>query len=251
MDAEPLPLAPSAVAADGHPGARELPSQRDLGIGLRRRNEYLPTLFHRLMDDAPQQRREAPSAYAPTRRQIRDMVQRDLVYLLNTANQQDRINLRRHPEVVTATVNYGVPPLTGGYASEQRWAQVEQAIRIAILRFEPRIVPQSLQVRLLVHGDDRANYNVLVFGHNGSTVHCRVAPAGRRPEQDLARCKQAPSCVKHSLHPKPTDLLAPPTRSGMVYVRSPCMLGMSSTAARCCDIARTSARRAACRRSQA
>lgn len=165
--AEPVHVPPPARASGGHPAARALPSQRELGIAQRRRNEYLPTLFHRLMDDAPQQRKEAPSAYAPTRRQIRDMVQRDLVYLLNTANQQDRIDVYRHPAVVSATVNYGVPPLTGGYASEQRWAQVEQAIRIAILRFEPRIAPQSLQVRPLVHGDDRAHYNVLVFEISG------------------------------------------------------------------------------------
>lgn len=167
MSTGPVRAPQGAVGPGGHPAARELPSQREPGIAQRRRNEYLPTLFHRLMDDAPQQRKEAPSAYAPTRRQIRDMVQRDLVYLLNTANQQDRIDVRRHPAVVSATVNYGVPPLTGGYASEQRWVQVEQAIRIAILRFEPRIAPQSLQVRPLVHGDDRAHYNVLVFEISG------------------------------------------------------------------------------------
>lgn len=161
------PVARSAPAPESHPAVRELPSQRDLAIGQRRRNEYLPTLFHRLMDDAPQQRREAASAYAPTRSQIRDMVRRDLMFLLNTSNQHDRIDLRRHPEVATATVNYGVPPLTGGFASEQRWAHVEEAIRVAILRFEPRIAPTSLQVRPLVRGDERAHYNVLVFEISG------------------------------------------------------------------------------------
>lgn len=162
----PGPEAAAAAPAQ-HPAARPLPSERDLSIGQRRRNEYLPTLFHRLMDDAPHQRKEAPSAYAPTRRQIRDMVLRDLVYLLNTANQHGQIDILRHPEVPTATVNYGVPPLTGGYASEQRWIQVEQAIRTAILRFEPRIAPRSLKVSPLVHGDERAHYNVLVFEISG------------------------------------------------------------------------------------
>ena len=161
---EPLVL---PAATDRHPGARPLPSQRDVATSQRWRNEYLPTLFHRLMDDAPHQHKEAPSTYAPTRRQVRDMVQRDLVYLLNTGNQHDRIDIQRHPEVVTATVNYGVPPWTGGYASEQRWAQVEQAIRIAILRFEPRILPDSLKVSPLVRGDQRAHYNVLVFEISG------------------------------------------------------------------------------------
>lgn len=157
----------SPATSDQHPGARPLPSQRDLSVTHRWRNEYLPTLFQRLMDDAPHQSKEEAIAYAPTRRQIRELVQRDLVYLLNTANQQDLIDIRRHPEVLSATVNYGVPPLTGGYASEQRWEQVEQAIRTAILRFEPRILPDSLRVKPLLQGDDRSHYNVLVFEISG------------------------------------------------------------------------------------
>lgn len=167
MIVDPGPPLSTGDEPDSHPAERPLPSRRDLAVGLRRRNEFLPTLFHRLMDDAPHQRMELPAAYAPTRRQIRDMVQQDLAFLLNTANQQDLLDVRRHPEVVTATINFGVPPLAGGYASEQRWAQVEDAIRLAIERFEPRILTQTLKVRPLLHGDDRADYNVLLFEISG------------------------------------------------------------------------------------
>lgn len=150
-----------------HPGARPLPSQRDLAVTHRWRNEYLPTLFKRLMDDAPDQDKESAQAYAPTRSQIRELVQRDLVYLLNTTNPQDLIDGQRHPEILNTTVNYGVPPLSGAYASEKRWEQVEQAIRTAILRFEPRILPHSLRVQPLLRGEERAHYNVLVFEISG------------------------------------------------------------------------------------
>lgn len=156
-----------ATPGDTHPGTRALPSQRDQSAANRWRNQYLPTLFHRLMDDEPLKQKEAPSAYAPTRREIRDLVQRDLVYLLNTGNQQDLIDVHRHPEVLRSTVNYGLPTLVGGYASEQRWEQIEQTIRLAILRFEPRILPDSLTVKPLVEGGERSNYNVLLFEISG------------------------------------------------------------------------------------
>ena len=51
----------------------------------------MPTLLDRLRDDAPHRLVEAPEEYAVTRKQMRDIVQRDLAYLLNTTSMEDRI----------------------------------------------------------------------------------------------------------------------------------------------------------------
>ncbi|AHB71279.1 hypothetical protein P262_04092 [Cronobacter malonaticus] len=49
--------------------------------------------------------------------------------------------------MVNSVINHGLAPLSGKYATPQSWAAVEQAIRNALLRFEPRIISASLVVR--------------------------------------------------------------------------------------------------------
>ena len=172
-DCASAPLAVSAAALQ-YPGARALPSQR--GTPSRRwQNQFLPTLFDRLCDDAPQQDKELPEAYAPSRNGMRAIVQRDLSYLLNTTNQSDLINPDRHPQVLSSTVNYGVPALAGGYLSDRRWADIEKMIRTAILDFEPRLLPGSVAVKPLMKDEGRANYNVLLFEIH-ATLHMEPYP---------------------------------------------------------------------------
>lgn len=168
--------APSARSAAGlqHPAARALPSQR--GEKTRRwQNQFLPTLFDRLCDDAPHQNKELPDAYAPSRSGMRAIVQRDLGYLLNTTNQADLIDPDRHPQVLSSTVNYGVPALAGGYLSDRRWADIEKMIRTAILDYEPRLLPDSVAVKPLMKDEGRANYNVLLFEIH-ATLHMEPYP---------------------------------------------------------------------------
>lgn len=169
----PAPLAVSSAALQ-HPGARALPSQR--GAPSRRwQNQFLPTLFDRLCDDAPHQDKELPEAYAPSRNGLRAIVQRDLSYLLNTTNQADLIDPDRHPQVLSSTVNYGVPALSGGYLSDRRWADIEKMIRTAILDYEPRLLPDSVAVQPLMKDEGRAHYNVLLFEIH-ATLHMEPYP---------------------------------------------------------------------------
>jgi type VI secretion system protein ImpF len=46
-------------------------------------------------------------------------------------------------------LNFGLPPLSGAQASTLDVATLEQNVRQAVLRFEPRILPESLRVRAL------------------------------------------------------------------------------------------------------
>ena len=143
-----------------------LPSTRTAAL-KRGERRYLPTLFDRMMDDAPSERSEPPEAYATTRAQMRHIIQRDLAYLLNTTNQADLFVDPSHTQVASSSINYGVPPLAGGYLSEKKWADIETMIRKAIRDFEPRLMPDTLMVRPLLKEHASAHYNVLTFEISG------------------------------------------------------------------------------------
>lgn len=158
----------SARASSPHPAARALPSQRPAGAQPAWHNQFLPTLFDRLCDDNPQQRTESPREYAPSRSQLRKIVQRDLSYLLNTINQADLLHPEKHREVTSSTLNYGIPALAGGYLSDHKWAVMEKMFLDAIVRYEPRLLADSIVIKPLMKDDGKTNYNVLLFEIQGA-----------------------------------------------------------------------------------
>ncbi|MFM0097858.1 type VI secretion system baseplate subunit TssE [Paraburkholderia nemoris] len=133
----------------------------------RANTRLLPTLLDRLRDDAPQRQTEAPEEYAVTRSQMRDILQRDLAFLLNTTSIEDQIDRVRYPEASASTINFGVPPLSGAWLASRKWADIEQMIRRAIREFEPRLIPDTLAVLPLVKADAENIYNVLMFEVRG------------------------------------------------------------------------------------
>ena len=144
-----------------HPATR-VPRQPGQGAA-RSRAQLMPTLFDRLRDEAPSQTREAASDYTLTPHDLREIIQRDLAHLLNATNAEDLIDRARYPEAAASTVNFGMPPLTGGYASERKWEEIERVIRRAIADYEPRLLPESVSVVPLMKKAGQEGYNVLVF----------------------------------------------------------------------------------------
>lgn len=134
---------------------------------LRPRAHLLPTLFDRLRDDAPNRKNELAEEYTVSPARLREIVQRDLMYLLNSTNLEDDIDFSRYPQVASSVLNYGVPPVAGNYMHEHKWADIEKAIRRAIVRFEPRLEADSLKVQPLKKEQARHEYNVLVFEISG------------------------------------------------------------------------------------
>jgi type VI secretion system protein ImpF len=144
-----------------HPGMR---ASRPPGtVAARVNTQLLPTLFDRLRDEQPAQKTEAASAYTVSAAQMRDIIQRDLTYLLNTTNIDDLIDGERFADAASSCINFGVRPLAGGYLSERRWEDIEQIIRRAIADFEPRLIPDTVMVLLLAKEDAHEGYNVLQF----------------------------------------------------------------------------------------
>ena len=112
------------------------------------RDRLQPALLDRLLDDTPDEPAEAPAARVLTRQQLRQAVLRDLAWLLNSV-QPPGIDGERLPYAAASVLNYGLPPLSGAQTSTLDVATLEQNVRQAILRFEPRILPDSLRVRAL------------------------------------------------------------------------------------------------------
>lgn len=150
-----------------HPGEREMPSKCPGGYSSKKNTKYLPTLFDRLQDHAPSKIAEDPEAYAFNSEQMRAIVQRDLIYLLNTTNLHEQLSTVHFPQIVNSTVNYGVPPLAGGYLSDRKWMDIEKIIRWSIETFEPRLIPDSLMVSPLLKDGANDRYNVLLFEIKG------------------------------------------------------------------------------------
>jgi type VI secretion system protein ImpF len=89
-------------------------------------------------------------------------VLRDLAWLLNTGPLSQYESLDAFPEVQRSVLNYGSPDLAGATVSGTKLELVEKAVREAILRFEPRILANTVDVRA-VKDPDEMNDNALVF----------------------------------------------------------------------------------------
>ncbi|WP_233873527.1 type VI secretion system baseplate subunit TssE [Paraburkholderia adhaesiva] len=153
-------------------------TQNPTGAAVPRRTDaqLLPTLLDRLRDDATQRQTEAPGEYAVTRTQLRDIVQRDLSFLLNTTSIEEQIDRERYPEAAASTINFGVPPLAGHFTASRRWTGISEMIRRAILDFEPRIIPGTLEIRPLTTIDsEQKTYRDLDFEIHGM-IHMEPYP---------------------------------------------------------------------------
>ncbi|MEM7742252.1 MAG: type VI secretion system baseplate subunit TssE [Pseudomonadota bacterium] len=105
-----------------------------------------PSLLDRLMDDEPDKETEAGSKRIIDVRRLREIIVRDLAWLLNTSNIDTDHALRDSPNTATSTLNFGIGDVSGTHATIDRAEQIRQSIRSAIETFEPRILPHTLNV---------------------------------------------------------------------------------------------------------
>lgn len=105
-----------------------------------------PSLLDRLTDETPEDRVEPASKRVIDLVRLREITLRDLGWLLNTSNIESEHDLETYPNVARSVLNYGVPELSGSIATINRAVEIRQAIRLAIERFEPRIIPETLEV---------------------------------------------------------------------------------------------------------
>jgi type VI secretion system protein ImpF len=136
-----------------------------------------PSLLDRLTDNDSRNSSETLDARVLSRQQLRAAVLRDLSWLFNanrpepsrrtgkvTRPKQVEADLqmwKRAPLAQRSVLNYGMPSLSGESVGKLDLHAVSEDIKQAILDFEPRIDPATLEVETKIDGSIRAHHNQL------------------------------------------------------------------------------------------
>ena len=126
-----------------------------------------PSLLDRLTDLEPENSQESSSQQSMSQLQFKQAVIRDLGWLLNSVALDVCVDLEPFPEVKRSVLNYGLPDLSGHTSSTVDVRSVEKSIREAIHQFEPRILRNSLKVKVHSNPDDMS-HNSMVFEIEGA-----------------------------------------------------------------------------------
>lgn len=120
-----------------------------------------PALLDRLTDEEPDKTQEPLEARVVSKSRLRQSVLRDLAWLFNATRLEAVADLTTMPAVRRSVVNFGLPALSGRTASSLDVTDLARAVREAIVTFEPRILPATLQVRTLLDAGALDHHNVI------------------------------------------------------------------------------------------
>lgn len=121
-----------------------------------------PALLDRLVDHSPEEQSESMESVFVTDRRLRESLVRDLAWLLNTSAASAQ-EFDGAEEARNSVLNFGIPPLAGKRSSDAEQQQIETALREAIERFEPRILPDTIDIKRVETLDANAHRNTLHF----------------------------------------------------------------------------------------
>lgn len=124
-----------------------------------------PSLLDRLTDQNPEKKKESSAEQVLSQREYKAAVIRDLGWLLNSISIDTVVDLDAYPQVRHSVLNYGLPDISGHTASSIDTVVLEKNLRKVIYEFEPRIIPNSLKVR--VNPEDMS-HNSLEFRIEGA-----------------------------------------------------------------------------------
>ncbi|HHJ17511.1 MAG TPA: type VI secretion system baseplate subunit TssE [Gammaproteobacteria bacterium] len=124
---------------------------------LEQQERLQPSLLDRLTDNEPEKTQESRDKRVLSVRKLRDCIKRDLAWLLNTSSLSDVQDLSEYPLVEESVLNYGMPDITGISVANADTGSLERRLRQVILRFEPRILKNSLRVHVVTGDEMSAN----------------------------------------------------------------------------------------------
>lgn len=122
-----------------------------------------PALLDRLTDWHPEQVRESRDQRVISDAMLRQAVLRDLHWLFNSAALSAASECATHKHIDSSVLNFGVPTMAGQVISTMDRAGLASLIKNAILNFEPRILPESLEVALVTAEDAQDHHNIVEF----------------------------------------------------------------------------------------
>ena len=120
-----------------------------------------PALLDRLTDDEPDKKQEPREARVLSKARMRQSVLRDLAWLFNATRFEGSTELTEAPFVRQSVLNFGLPAMSGKVASSLDVTDLTRAIREAILTFEPRILPHTLEIKTLLEAGVLDHHSVI------------------------------------------------------------------------------------------
>lgn len=128
----------------------------------------LPCLLDRLVDRYPHAKKDSERFRYITLDQYRDNVLRDLCWLLNSASHLSVNEIDEDLEYVRNSVlTYGISSLMGLEANAANADRIQEEIKNAILTFEPRIIPDTLEVKMIGKQSSESLDSVIVYEIKG------------------------------------------------------------------------------------
>ena len=127
-----------------------------------RLRQLRPSLLDRLTDRHPHRQLEAAHERVVSEQELHELVRRDLTWLFNTTRWSGDADLARHPHVTKSVLNYGLPALTGRLLSSVKTEELAEHVLAALLRYEPRLVPDSIELAVKV-GESAAGTGALII----------------------------------------------------------------------------------------
>lgn len=126
-----------------------------------------PALLDRLTDNAPDKKVESRDERVINKTKLRQAVLRDLAWLFNST-RLNNVDFAHLSYAQQSVINYGLPALSGETASTLDVIELEKSIKQAIMDFEPRILPGTLEVESIVKDDQINRHNVISVQIRGS-----------------------------------------------------------------------------------
>jgi type VI secretion system protein ImpF len=120
-----------------------------------------PALLDRLTDEEPDRAQEPRENRVMSKQRLRQAVLRDLAWLFNATRLDSSVDLTALPHARRSVINFGLPALSGRAANSLDIHELERAIHEAIVEFEPRILPNTLQVRAVLEASSLDHHNVI------------------------------------------------------------------------------------------
>ena len=120
-----------------------------------------PALLDRLTDEEPDKKQELREHRVLSKSRLRQAVLRDLAWLFNATQLERRRDMAHVPYARRSVINFGLPAHSGQTASTLDIQDLERDLKQAILDFEPRILPETLDVHAIVEMTQLDRHNVL------------------------------------------------------------------------------------------
>jgi type VI secretion system protein ImpF len=125
-----------------------------------------PCLMDRLFDDEPRKQSESREQKVISVKRFREGVKRDIEWLLNSKSRFYDLEDNLH-YVRDSVLNYGIRDFTGLSSENLKLKTLERVIRNALIVYEPRLIPDELEVEAVSRSSQLNKVNALSFEISG------------------------------------------------------------------------------------